>query len=270
MADAGKFIFQEGTLPTGTPDTGTWWLYFKSDGLYMLDDADTETNIVAPTAEFITSAASGGLSAEVVIPSFAGSPDIEGSSGGGAIDREFDNSGGTLFTWDTSPLAEDIDTTAKSYYYVQFDSTTATDKIGTLAWSPGSGAFDARCKIALGSDQTATSINGDVGLHIGDSGNSNRISLTVDTTTIEAFTYAAAAYTQRGSTHAIDSTDFIYLRIVRDGSNNVSFYFSKNGIIWKLIATQSFTLTIANIGIRVTNGTTTDSYCILDWLRTDV
>ena len=49
MADAGKFIFFEGTIPTGTPTTGTWWLYFKSDGLYVLDDTATETNIAVPS-----------------------------------------------------------------------------------------------------------------------------------------------------------------------------------------------------------------------------
>jgi hypothetical protein len=47
-----KFI--EGT-PTGTPDTGEWWLYFKSDGLYVMDDNGAETNIAALSNLDVTS-----------------------------------------------------------------------------------------------------------------------------------------------------------------------------------------------------------------------
>lgn len=45
---AGKLIFVEGTTPTTTPNTGEWYLYTKSDGLYIKDDTGTETQIIAP------------------------------------------------------------------------------------------------------------------------------------------------------------------------------------------------------------------------------
>lgn len=54
MAIAGFYQFLEGTTPS-TPSTGNWLAYFKSDGLYVLDDAGTETKIVSPTTLDLTS-----------------------------------------------------------------------------------------------------------------------------------------------------------------------------------------------------------------------
>lgn len=225
----------------------------------------------APTdAEYLTTALNGTLSAEVVIPGLAGSPDIEGAAGGG-VEREFDNSGGAAATWSTAPLNEDFDTTAKSHWYIEFDNTTATEKIGTFSWSPA-GAFDARMKITgIGYDaQNMTAVS--AGLHIGDSDNSDRLLVTVlgGASGIQAATYTAATYTQRGSTEPAQDTETIWLRITRDGSNNCSFYFSRNGLVWELIATQSFTLTVANIGLRLFSSSATNAHILVDWLRTDV
>lgn len=54
MAIAGYSEYIEGTTPA-TPSTGNWRAYFKSDGLYVLDDAGTETKIVSPTTLDLTS-----------------------------------------------------------------------------------------------------------------------------------------------------------------------------------------------------------------------
>ncbi len=51
---AGYFEFEEGTVPS-TPTTAKWRLYFKTDGLYVVDDAGTETNIAVPSALDISS-----------------------------------------------------------------------------------------------------------------------------------------------------------------------------------------------------------------------
>ena len=48
MAVAGFLEFAEGTVPV-TPATGFWRLYFKTDGLYTVEDDGTETNIAATT-----------------------------------------------------------------------------------------------------------------------------------------------------------------------------------------------------------------------------
>jgi len=55
MAEAAKIRFIEGTTPDTTPDTGEWYVYFKSDGLYIMDDAEVETNISQGSTLDITS-----------------------------------------------------------------------------------------------------------------------------------------------------------------------------------------------------------------------
>lgn len=222
------------------------------------------------SAEILTTAANASMSAEVVIPGLAGSADIEGAAGGG-LEREFDNSGGGSAGWTTSPLSEDFDTTVKSHWYVQFDNTTASEKIGAFGWTPGSGAFDARMKILAGTDLSVPTTSDGVGLIITDSGHNNRLALfAVLSGVVRAFTYASASYTQRGTDKTYNITEELWLRIVRDGSNNCSFYYSRNGNIWHHINTVAFTLTVANIGLVVTTSSATDSYALVDWIRTDV
>ncbi len=42
MAEAAKIVLEEGTVPT-TPAANKWAVYTKADGLYVVDDAGTET-----------------------------------------------------------------------------------------------------------------------------------------------------------------------------------------------------------------------------------
>jgi hypothetical protein len=126
----------------------------------------------------------------------------------------------------------------------------------------------------LGLDSTA--VADVVGFHIGDSGNSNRLLINVGhngsagTGSLIAYTYASGSYTQRGNSFAYSITSPLWLRITRDGSNNCSFYFSLNGVTWQLLATQALTLTVSNIGYRVSTGGASEFILISDWLRTTV
>lgn len=221
-------------------------------------------------AKYLTTASNGTLSAEVAVPGFAALADIAGAGGGG-ITEEYDT-GTTSLSWGTSPAVEDSNTTFLSHLYVKM-TATATDNIGSRSWAPGSGAFDARAKIGWGSDQVANAYS--IGLHVGDSGNSNRLLVNISVNiagalNIQAFTYASGSYTQRGGSWGISHGEEVYCRITRDGSNNVSFYFSVNGKLYQLIATQSFTLTVANIGYRSNTANNSATYFISDWLRTSV
>jgi hypothetical protein len=220
------------------------------------------------TSEYLTTASDGSLSAEVVIPGLAGSGDVLGTGGGGTVDREFDASGGTKFTWDIAPLTEDIDTTIKSHYYITFDNTGGSVKLGNLAWTPA-GAFDARMKFCTTSDITNLA-NTAAGFLITDADDSDFVLVNMNNGNVSAFTFTASTLTQRGNSIPTDQTSWVYARIVRDGSNNVSFYHSANGVIWSLIATQAFTFTVAGIGVRAAGADTPDSYMAIDWLRTDV
>lgn len=222
----------------------------------------------ATTNKYVTTAAAGDLSAEVAIPGLNASPDIKGSGGAGTSE-EYD-SGTTGLTWSSAPATEDSNTTVLDHLYLKW--TDGTERFGTKAWAPGSGAFDVRTKVALNCDAGVAALY----LLISDSGNSNRTIVGIDfsftsrTATISAYTYAGS-YTQRGSSWTVSLDSFIYLRTARDGSNNVTFYFSLNGILWIPIATQSFTFTVAKLGYRTFNSAgSNNSQAIIDWLRTSV
>jgi hypothetical protein len=259
-----------------TPDAPSQWPdpdpVNVAEGLDSLaDQVDTLTGLVgggAPdTANYIVGVASAGLSAETVIPGLRGSPDIAGAAGGG-ISEEYDT-GTTGLTWNSAPDTENSNTTVLSHLYVK--TTGTTEHIGTRAWSPA-GAFDVRMKMALGSESVSATALG-AGLHIGNSGDTSRLLMQMVRGStgriIRCYTYAAGTYTQRGSDVSTNKTG-IYFRITRDGSNNVRYYFSDDGMAWQFVATQSFTFTVANIGYRILNAEATVAEFYSDWLRTDV
>src|SRR5205085_1925995 len=94
-------------------------------------------------------------------------------------------------------------------------STRRTTRVLKRHWAPGSGAFDARTKIGVGADSGFSLA---FGLHIGDSGNSNRLllQLAVDTTnhnwSVAAYTYASGSYTARGGSWT-GIGNALYLRV---------------------------------------------------------
>jgi hypothetical protein len=92
---------------------------------------------------------------------------------------------------------------------------------------------------------------------------------TGNTHVIRCYTYTGGAYTQRGSDINWAPSD-IYFRMTRDGSNNIKYWFSQDGIGWRLVVTQAFTFTPANIGYRLGNNESSDIHLYSDWLRTDV
>ena len=257
----------------GTPSNGDLWYDSTANELTARvngSNVSLGAGGGAPTtAEYITSASDGTLSAEVVIPGLAGSADISGAGGAG-VSYEFD-SGASPLSWSAAVDTETVDSTVKSHLYVQDNG--ASETLGTYSWSPA-GAFDIRCKLSLGSEVGTSATAVGVGLIAGDSAMNNRvfIGLTFDGATdryvIQAFTYASSTYTQRGATNT-GMSNSVYLRIVRDGSNNNSFYWSADGITWILIATQALTYTAANAGLRLTPGSITTTIAC-DWIRSDV
>jgi hypothetical protein len=224
-------------------------------------------------AEYVTTASSGDLTNEVVIPGLAGSADISGAGGAGTSE-EYDT-GTTGLSWNpSSPNTENSDTTVKSYLYLK--STDNVVRLGSKSWSPGSGAFDVRAKVELGPQTAATFCA--IGLIVTDtatvdSGAGAMIRLSMEPGSafyqIIAFTLSAGSYTQRGSGWQ-NVGNSIYLRISRDGSNNISFWFSYTGIAWQLIATQSHTVTVSKLGYRIGAAGTVTFEAYVDWLRTDV
>jgi hypothetical protein len=209
-----------------------------------------------------------------LIPGLAGSGDVAGTGGAGTSEEWSTTTTG--LTWAPSdPTTVDSHTTIPSYLYVNNPADT-TVRLGLKSWAPA-GAFDARLGGVIADSSTSVAgVAGLFGLEITDADSSDRclieISYTYSTGAVAvlAFTYTSSSYTQRGSTVTLPVGSPVYLRITRDGSNNVSFYYSANGILWQFIATQAFTFTVANIGIHAQGNATAGFQAAADWLRTSV
>lgn len=277
-----KVIITEGSAPSNA-DSGDQKLYIDSADhkLKRKDSSGTVVSIEdagsgAPsTSEYVTTAADGGLSAEVVIPGLAGSADVAGLAGGG-ISEEYDSST-TGLTWDSTPTVNS-DTTRKSYLYISHTASGVQHFIGTRAWVPGSGAFDAR--VQMHNFGSTTEGNTGAGLYISNADKSLAVMLWYYRAaagsgqwTCQPFTYASSTFTTRGSAETVIAARTtsipIYLRIARDGSNNISWYWSLDGFAWASLGTYSFTLTVALIGYRI-SGNNSTTICMSDWLRTNV
>lgn len=264
-----------------SPSSGYESLYIISGsshgGLFLKDSSGRQIGPFitgssgggAPTdAEYVTTASHASLSAEVIIPGLAGSADIQGAGGAG-VAHEFD-SGASPLTWSAAVDTENVNSTVLSCLYVQDNG--AAETLGTYDWSPA-GAFDIRCKISMGSEVDLSSNIVAVGILVGDSAMNNRCVISLEYTgasdryQVSAYTYAGS-YTQRGASQ-LNVGNAVYLRIVRDGSNNNSLYFSSDGVTWLLIATQALTYTAAKAGFRFIASSLTSSFAC-DWIRSDV
>jgi hypothetical protein len=255
-------ISKHGFLPKLSGDSGT---YLNGDGEFTTPPGGGSGTL---SPKYIVAASDSDLTNEIVIPGLAGSPDVSGIGGAGTSE-EYDTATTGLSWTPSTPNTVDSNTTIKSHLYIK--ATTNTEYFGTKSWTPA-GAFDARCKISglgNGVDNLAA-----IGLHIGDSDNSDRLLIQIQSYPnfqvfqAVAYTYTSGSYTQRGGTW--NCNDYVYFRIARDGSNNCSFYFSSNGLLWQLIATQSFTLTVSDIGFRVSQAAALTHEMAIDWLRTSV
>lgn len=253
-----------------------------NDDLFLIEDSEAsyakkkvkKSNVgggggAPTTSEYVTTASDGGLSAEVVIPGMAGSADIAGAGGAGTAE-EFD--GSDPITWSSNPDTFNCDSTIKSHYYVVDNDGSA--KYGYVAWSPA-GAFDARWRVFFGADHTDAN-DFSIGVWIGDNTNTDGLVIGAgpnlaapETFIYRAYTVSGGAFTQRGVNFAIPGGS-AYLRITRDGSNNIRFYLSDNGLVWRLIATQNFSLTVARRGFRINSVSANNVYLACDWMRADV
>lgn len=256
-ADVGSWAVQlsDGTVWELTATTPTWAQRGGSGG----GGAPT-------TSKYVLGATDASLTNGITIPGLAGSADRAGQ-GGSTFAEEFDTTTNP-FTWTPSnPTTQNSNTTVPSAFYASVSDTT--ERYGYRAFSPA-GAFDLRAKVSLGLLGGSATPVAQIGLVVADATNANRafvqITVGVNSLATSGFTYAASTFTQRGSNNV--GTYVLYLRLTRDGSNNISFYFSLDGLIWNWIATQAFTLTITQAGLRLSASGTSPSYeAAVDWLR---
>jgi hypothetical protein len=242
-----------------------------SDGQVLTVDPTTHLLVWATpsgggaptTVPYITTASDGALSAEVVIPGLAGSPDRAGAAGAGFAE-EYD-SGSSGLTWSTAPTTEDVNTTAKSHLYLKA-TTALSDALGYTSWSPA-GDFDIRAKLAVGHDTADAGRS--FGMVVMNSANTVRLMLQWTSGSggqVQAYTYSGS-YTLVGSALAYGAFGDVYLRIVRIGGT-IYYFASRTGLAWTLVASTAFSITVARRGFRLeSQGATTHYY--VDWWRSD-
>ena len=207
-----------------------------------------------------------GLSNEIAIPTFEINADIASNFGTTIIEEYGGGSSG--LTWNVAPNVEDVNSTRPSHLYA--NSVTSVERFGLRTYAP-SGTFDVRTKIAYGI-ATFNSVDTSVSLMVTNSDNSDHILMAFvnqsGTTqmVVQGYTYTGAAYTLRGTSSPRSNVQ--YLRLTRDGSNNIKFWFSANGIIWnQLGSTIAFTFTVAKVGYRFDTHDTSTMEFYSDWLR---
>jgi hypothetical protein len=271
-----KLIGAEGAAPS-TPAANTSIAYVKADGLwYSKDDAGTETLMSggagggggAPTdAKYITTAVDATLSAEIVIPGLAASPDIRVA---GANDQEFDaalSGNTTLGSLDTSNANSD----ALSHLHLVKNAAAAAAYHGEY-WATPAAPFTVSAKI---SDAYLRANNNAVGIMVGEATPGAFVVLGIEVAT--NLRMAAQRWTNNTTFGATIGTNVTvlnhqppyYLRIVVNSTTDLDFFYSQNGMVW-MSHTEAYnpSLTVGSMGLLVKSASATyPGEAMFDWLR---
>lgn len=227
----------------------------------------------ATTNEYLTTATAADLSAEVVIPGLAGSPDILPASPH-ASDLEFDTStiGGTALG---SPDTIDADTTIRSHLYISEGANSAFALVGRY-WSVPSMPFTMTAKISDVTMPNAQFARGGIGVAEATPGKTQgiytesvgaRVISTISSTTP---TTGAAYVTAGGSGTDTWSGLPVYFRCVVVSSTDITWYVSFGGHIFRRHGSANinpgFTIGSFFVAANPENATYPLSIAV-DWIR---
>lgn len=254
----------------GTPVTSVDTIIF--DGATVTDDGGGQVTVEitgggggVTTAEYVTTASNGSLSAEVVIPGLAGAADRAGIGGTGFA-QEYDT-GTSGLTWSAAPDTESSDGTVPSHLYVTETDTSA--RIGMAAYAPA-GDWDARTKISIGFQDSATSADFYTGLLVNNSDDSVRVGILIrnnsGSVSLECYTYSGGFSLIGSAVTAAIPQQVFYLRITRVGTA-IGFFYSHDGLVWRKAQATTFSITAAKIGYYFHNNSGGPGILLSDWLR---
>jgi hypothetical protein len=277
-----SLLFEDHVDPAA-PSDGFHRLFIDTDEkLKMIDHASLVTDFTpggggAPTTTpYVTTALDAGLSAEVVIPGLAGSPDIRA---GGAEDDEFDqNSAGTPSGWTAfgSPTAMDTNT-AKSHLHIKMDANATDDLRGVYKAYTPSFPFTLTAK-ATGATAFQASFNA-IGIYVAEAtpGKLSGIQNICNTASIAwpRLVYRRVGYTNLTTTATetrlnwTGAVDPFYLRIVATNSTTLAYKFSHDGLVWITVESAvdpGFTIGAIVLAISPENNTY-GVEAFYDWIR---
>jgi len=270
-----------GATASGAPASGTFavgdFVITQDGSIYVCTVAGTPGTWAgsggggAPTsAQYVVAAADATLSAEIVIPGLAASADIRVA---GANDDEFDttDTSDPMTGWTTlgAPTAHDMNSTAKSHYYVKQAATAGTSWTGIYKANPST-PFTVIAKLADASPNA--NYNG-AGLFIGESTPGKMsvlegVAIADRRARIENFTNPTTYASTTGGTPVYINVP-VYLKIIATSSTSVAYYISKGGHVWTLLATAyNPGFTIGSVGLCVkSEHATVGIEATFDWIR---
>lgn len=282
LSDQGVVTYLDFTTAAApsSPASGKVRVYSKTgDHLAQKDSGGTETLLdqsggggAPTTAEYITSAFDGTLSAEVAIPGLAGDPDRAPSSAN-ANDHEFDSStiGGTALG---SPTTIDADTTVPSHLYIKKAAGTGENLTGRYwSYTPTNGdiivaklsdhtirADFASCGVGV-AEATPGKVEAALLLHIAASG----------TWRADATQWSGPTGTSTGiaNTSEFRNTHPVWLAIRYNSSTSLDYFVSFGGHLWRTITSAhnpSFTVGAICLFVNPVNASN-DIEAVFDYVR---
>ncbi len=264
----------KGDLIVGTANNTAAILTAGTDGKVLTTASGEATGLkwdATPAASDAVSVASGAGS--IIIPGLAASPDIRVA---GASDDEFDSTDTSdpMTGWTTlgAPTAHNINSTAKSHYYVSKDATAGPAQHGI--YKAISVPFTVTCKIT---DMTLNGNDNCAGVFVGEASPGKMLQTSL--------VYNSGVNTRRkvqcqkwtnpttwsSTTAAIDGNfDVpIYLRMVVASSTDISAYYSVGGHVWRtIVVSNNPSFTVESVGLfMLQNNASYNMKAVFDWVR---
>lgn len=211
------------------------------------------------------------LSAKVIIPRLSGDPDIRVA---GVNDDEFDttDTSDPMTGWTTmgSPTAHNINSTAKSHYYIKVNANASTAFCGI--YKAMSSPFTVTCKVA---DLTNVGNYNTAALFVAEAAPGKMWTISVQYSNAP-FTVRTESWTSptSGSANGAGFAERVapppvYLRIVVNSTTNVDFLFSKTGFIYTPVSSAvnpGFTIGSVGIAVQPINASFA-MQAAFDWIR---
>lgn len=224
----------------------------------------------APTgAAYVTSDAHADLSAEIVIPSFAGHPDRKPASPT-SYDDEFDSSSlDAKWTLTDASGITDVDTSVPSHWVAKMTGNQSANISQT--YQPGAVAFSVTAKLhalVRGNYDQAF-------VEIYDSDESDGVIAGIQWSSSPLWTMAkkvSGTWTYSISQmNSVPNSGTHYIHLKRDSGSTWQFFTSNDGISWSKIGnSQTITFTVDHVEITLNNGgQTIPNRRSCDWIRWD-
>jgi hypothetical protein len=270
---------------SNTMQRGTWNLRPGSGIALSLTDTDGDGEFDTATIVNTGSGGGGGGTStadpvrnqvgngEVIIPGLAASADIKVA---GASDDEFDttDTSDPMTGWTTlgTPTSHDINSTAKSHYYVKQNAGGAVNLVGIYkAKSP---AFTVTAKMTA--DTVLATAQGRAGLFIAEAAPGKIESIGHYTVSggvpvgvaVDVWTNRTT-FSSTPATSLYQTGAHLYLQIVVTSSTNVTYKFSYNGLLWHVLASaRNPGFTVGAAGLLIDPNSSGDPVeALFDWIR---